>query len=117
MPISVSKEQLNQLSDTTMAKKVEDVLRLEFKEGIEAIAPTELRQVVLEQIQVARKYGLTTELNVANFVVTAWVLGLEFDTNIPAANECLTNAEMTQDDKAVWLEQFTNVMLTKLAEG
>lgn len=117
MPILVNKEQLDQLSDTTMAQKVEDVLRLEFNEDVEALDRKELSKIIHEQIQLAREYGLTRELNIATFVVTAWVLGLEFDTQIPAANECLTNEDMTQDDKATWLEQFTNVLLTKLAEG
>lgn len=117
MALTITQKQFEQLSDSVMTSRLIAALRQKFPAEIDAEEPQQLSEIVTEQLNVARQYGLLSEYSIAIFVVTAWVLGLGFDTRIPAVAECLANEDMNEEDKALWLEQYSVLLLTKLAEG
>ncbi|KHD11469.1 hypothetical protein PN36_29115 [Candidatus Thiomargarita nelsonii] len=69
-----------------------------------------------EQVSKARSYGLETERQIANYVTTAWLLGQQFDTEFPAAQEMLNSSNYSHDEKSLWLEQWTEQIFATLEE-
>jgi hypothetical protein len=117
MVLNISQHQMERLVDDWMTRRMIATLREKFPAEIDAEDPRGLSETVREQIVLARGHGFASEYGVATFVVTAWVLGLGFDKQIPAVVECLGREDMSEEDKALWLEQFSVSLLTRLAEG
>jgi len=66
-----------------------DYLKEKFHEA--AKIPNEiLRPDVAVQLQRGRSYGLTTEYELAKYLITSWLLGLRFDEEFPEAARILT---------------------------
>jgi hypothetical protein len=76
-----------------------------------------LKAAVVEQIHRAREYGFTTEAQLTTYVITAWVLGAEFDSDMPAARDMLRSQMHTPDDKALWLERWTEKLFRTLEDS
>jgi hypothetical protein len=78
--------------------------------------PAELRAVVHEQAEKAVGYGIETEQHVAIYLTTAWLLGRNFDTEFPAANEILTSGFRDSAMKADDLAKLTERLFVVLEE-
>ena len=63
----------------------------------------------------AVEYGLETEQQALAYIVTGWLLGLEFDAEFPAARFMLASPDYTPAEKADWLENWTVRMFSLLA--
>jgi hypothetical protein len=63
----------------------------------------------------AQHYGLTDEHSAATFVYTAWLMGEEFDTRIPAVSQILTDKRMKAADKARALGNFSRLVFRTLS--
>jgi hypothetical protein len=78
--------------------------------------PTDkLHPHVAEQIEKAREYCLLSEQQVAVYVISAWLLGRDFDTEMLAVREVLT-APIPGDAKTHFLRQLT-IQIFKELEG
>ncbi|MEA3643450.1 MAG: hypothetical protein VBE63_26470 [Lamprobacter sp.] len=108
---------MEHLANDGMTSRIIATLREKFPMEIDAEDSQRLSQTVREQIILARRHGFASEYGVATFVATAWMLGLGFDKKIPAVAECLAREDMSEEDRALWLEQFCVLLFTKLAEG
>jgi hypothetical protein len=75
-----------------------------------------LKAALVEQIGRAREYGFTTEAQLSTYAITAWLLGATFDEDMPAAHDMLTSQMHSPDDKALWLERFTEKLFRTLEE-
>lgn len=62
----------------------------------------------------ARRYGLYTEFDIARYVVTAWLMGVDFDRRFPAMTAILTDASLSPTQKADMIEQLTSSVLAEL---
>lgn len=67
----------------------------------------ELTEIVGVLIEKAETYGLVTEQQAMNYIVTAWLLGVDFDKEFPAAEETLNSKDFTPDEKSEWLAKWT----------
>jgi hypothetical protein len=65
----------------------------------------------------ARHYGLTDEFSAATYVYTAWLMGEEFDTRIPAVAQILGDKTMLAPDKAHALGNFARLVFRTLSGG
>ncbi|MFN7888566.1 MAG: hypothetical protein ACK6C0_05780 [Betaproteobacteria bacterium] len=63
----------------------------------------------------ARRYGLTREVDVARYVTTAWLLGVDFDVKFGAMQEVLSAPQLTSAQKAEGLEKITVALFSTLA--
>jgi hypothetical protein len=63
----------------------------------------------------ALRYGLTDEHAAATYVYTAWLMGEEFDTRIPAIAQILDDKRMKAVDKARALANFSRLVFRTLA--
>jgi len=99
---------LNQYADKRFEKKMMNFLNQHFDNARQK-PKKELLQMVEEQIAKARFYGLTTEIHIATYVTSAWLWGMEFDTEIPEVKEILTSSKYPPDDKAELLVEWSEI--------
>jgi hypothetical protein len=110
--MQIRQEQMDTFSQAEITKfdaRIADFLQSQFPDAPE-IPREYLMPVIHEQVKTARSYGLETERQIGNFVTTAWLLGSQFDTDFPAAQEMLKSSEYTPDEKSEWLAQWTEEM-------
>lgn len=69
------------------------------------------------QVANARRYGMRSELDLARYVITAWLLGLDFDTRFPAMAQVLTADRLGPSQKAEALERISTTLLETLKPG
>ena len=86
-----------------------------FPESLDEDAD-ELTETVGLLIEQAEKYGLETEQQVMTYITTAWLLGVNFDEEFPAANETLNSKDFTPDEKADWLAKWTEDIFAAFEE-
>jgi hypothetical protein len=113
--LKIRKEQLDALNrrqETDYQLRLVNLLREQFPDS--AGEPVEkLRPEVVAQIAKARGYGLFSEQEIAGYVISAWLLGPDFDKEFPAAREVLT-APISGNMKASFLEKWTEELFEKL---
>jgi hypothetical protein len=76
----------------------------------------ELIGSVQEQIRRATQYGFVAEQDVAAYVVTAWLLGKSFDTDLPAALQILRSSD-SPEVRAARLEEWAKTLFAALEEA
>jgi hypothetical protein len=93
--------------------RVVHFLHGQFPESLEMDAD-ELFQGVSFLLEKAAHYGFITEADQVNYVITGYLLGLHFDTEMPAATEILENPYLSGTQKADWLQQWTHQIFDAL---
>jgi uncharacterized protein (DUF2342 family) len=84
----------------------------------EQAAKMDLAQLVgafRRQATKAQHYGLTDEHSAATYVYTAWLMGEEFDTRIPAVAQILADRRMKAAEKAQALSNFSRLVFRTLS--
>lgn len=94
-------------------ERLAEYLRKEFPEA-EEIPDDEFMLTIHQQMQKAESYGLTTEQQIASYVTCAWLLGLGFDKDFPAAQEMLTSEHHSPEHKRTWLAEWTEEIFRAL---
>lgn len=117
MALTVQPHQLQLLGESHFVNKLRGIL-LEGA-GDPAATRAELSSAQGEaalrsQIAAARRHGMASELDIARYVITAWLLGPDFDTRFPAMAEVLASARLTPSQKAEALERITETLLATL---
>ncbi len=117
MLLTFQKHQLQQLGDSRFAGKLRNILL----EGAADPAATRAQlaspqgdAALRGQIAKAHGHGLSSELDVARYVITSWLLGLDFDTRFPAMAEVLASDRLTPSQKAEALERIAETLLATL---
>jgi hypothetical protein len=106
---------LNRQQEIDYQVRLTDFLREQFPDAAQEPL-NRLRAEVGAQIVRARSYGLFTEQEIANYVLSAWLLGQDFDQEFPAAREVLM-APISGNMKSVFLEKWTEELFKTLEEG
>jgi|SRR5882672_8857304 len=88
-------------------------IRSRFSEEEERALDDTLKSVV-EQVAHARRYGLDTEQSIATYAVTAWIMGLNFDSDFLDARQVLASP-FSPEEKADWLEIWAPAVLERLS--
>jgi hypothetical protein len=103
------------LMNTTEAfqHRVISFLHSHFPDSLE-MEQGELYNGVLFLLEKAASYGLLTEADQVNYVITGYLLGLHFDTQMTAATEVLTDRYLTSTQKADWLQHWTQQLFQAL---
>lgn len=116
--MQIRKEQLRALNEhkaRTYELRLAKFLRAQFPDAT-LDSDEILRRGIVTQIKKAQRYGLVSELAIADYVITAWVLGDEFDIKFPAAQEVLA-AQISQEMKALFLERWTEQIVYNLGRS
>ena len=69
---------------------------------------------IRRQVARARSYGFTAELDLARYVISAWLLGVDFDTRLPAMAQILADTRLTPAQRAEAIQQVTTTLLATL---
>ena len=69
------------------------------------------------QVANARRHGMSSELDLARYVITAWLLGVDFDCRFPAMAQVLTSERLGPSQKAEALERICTTLLESLKPG
>ena len=102
--------------EETFEARLASFLREQFPETAGA-DEAQFRVEIRAQINASRSYGLETEQQIATYVVSACALGTDFDKRFPAAEQVLTFAFLSAEEKTKWLESWTRVLFESLEEA
>ena len=113
----ISSEQWKQLGRDSFDARLIAIIR---RNHPDQAAKMDLASVVgafHRQAAKAQHYGLTDEHSAAMFVYTAWLMGEEFDTRIPAIAQILNDKRMKAIEKAKALANFSRLVFRTLSGG
>ncbi|QHT65638.1 hypothetical protein GXP67_02630 [Rhodocytophaga rosea] len=102
------------LTDSFKSRLV-DFLHESFPDS-KATPVAEMKKTIHTVLQKAIGYGLDNEADLAAYVITAYVLGENFDQEIPEAKQLLQDTGYTSNQKANQLETWTRQVMQTLEE-
>ena len=115
--LSFSSQKLDTIAEARFQQRLSDMMLESLPDSRGVIDTPEGQKTIAEQCAKARSYGMSTELDIANYVITAWLLGLDFDTRLTAMREILAMPELTASQKATLITQVSSVVLAELEKG
>ena len=113
----ISSEQWKQLGRDSFAARLIAIIRRNHPDQAAKMDFAAVAGAFQRQAAKARHYGLTDEHSAATFVYTAWLMGEEFDTRIPAVAQILNDKRMKAAEKARALGNFSRLVFRTLAGG
>lgn len=117
MAIAFNQHQMGRLTDRCFEQRLIQLLcRSDPAAGRAFQAPDGLAEL-RRQCAKARRCGMQAELDIARYVITAWLLGPDFDERFPAMAEILGSDRISASQKAEAIERVSVAVLTELAEG
>lgn len=114
--LKLSQEQLDHLGGQSYAERMRRYLNEQFPESNE-VPSQELETTILELTERASGYKLILETDVAAFITSAWLLGLDFDQQIPVIKETLEDRDKLSIEKSEFLWQFMEDAFSILEGG
>ena len=110
----ISSEQWKQLGRDSFDSRLIALIRRNHPHQAAKMDFAALVGAIHRQATKAQKYGLTDEHSTATFVYTAWLMGEEFDTRIPAVAQILADRRMKAAEKAKALSNFSRLVFRTL---
>lgn len=117
MNITITNWQLSNLSSTRFENRLVDILSRGAPAAATYFATQQGIQALQEQCAKARSYGLKSELEIGRYVISAWLLGSDFDERFPSINEYLRTTRLTPSQKAEAIERIATAVLSELLQG
>ena len=111
----ISSEQWTQLGRDSFDARLIGIIRRNHPEQAAKMDFTSVVGAFHRQAAKALHYGLTDEHSAATFVYTAWLMGEEFDTRIPAIAQILADKRMKAIEKAKALANFSRLVFRTLS--
>jgi hypothetical protein len=115
--LEFSSQQISAIGESRFQERLLEFLLKNQPDTQGVLDTTEGKKTLAEQCSKARHYGLSTELALANYVITAWLLGADFDTRFPAMNEILSDPTTDGTQKSELIAQIASLVLGKLEAG
>jgi hypothetical protein len=112
--LALTPHQLDAIAEARFQQRLSDLLLENMPDSRGVIDTLEGQKTLAEQCAKARSYGMSTELDIVNYTITAWMLGPDFDRHFPAMKEILANPELTASQKATLITQVSSVLLSEL---
>lgn len=113
--MKIRKEQMVIFGQIELSKyelRIAEFLQKEFVDAGK-MRSGELTSAIHDQVIRSQVYGFETEQQIACYVTTAWMLGPNFDTEFPGAQDILTSGKKA-DDKTRLLSQWTEELFSIL---
>ena len=112
--IRIRLEQFRLMGQEEFGVRMAALLAEQFSDAAE-LCRDELLTGVREQVVRAQRYGFLAEQDVAVYVLTAWLLGEDFDKELPAAEQILNSGD-APEVRATRLEEWTQALFSALEE-
>ena len=113
----ISSEQWKQMGRDSFDARLIAIIRRNHPDQAEKMDFAATVGAFHRQAVKAQRYGLTDEHSTATYVYTAWLMGEEFDTRIPAVAQILNDKRMKAAEKARALGNFSRLVFRTLAGG
>jgi hypothetical protein len=113
--VLITKGQRDALGYGAFVRRFRALLLDCFPDAADAVSTDEFDETLRRQCDIARQYGLRSERAIATFLMSAWLLGPEFDRRFPAVNQQLLSS-LDEDEKASWMEAFVAALLGRLSQ-
>ena len=113
----ISSEQWQQLGQDSFDARLIAIIRRNHPEQARKMDFAATVGAFHRQAAKAQRYGLTDEHSAATYVYTAWLMGEEFDTRIPAIAQILNDRRMKAGEKAQALGNFSRLVFRTLSGG
>jgi hypothetical protein len=111
----ISSEQWNQMGRDSFDARLIAIIRRNHPEQAEKMDFVQVVGAFRRQATKAQHYGLNDEHSAATYVYTAWLMGEEFDTRIPAIAQILGDRRMRAIEKARALGNFSRLVFRTLS--
>ena len=111
----ISSEQWTQLGRDSFDARLIAIIRRNHPDQAARMDFASVVGAFHRQAAKARRYGLTDEHSAATYVYTAWLMGEEFDTRIPAIAQILNDKRTRAIDKAKALGNFSRLVFRTLS--
>lgn len=115
--LSISQTQFEQLGAQSFVARMAAIIVEADPSSADEVRSDSFAKTVLAQVDRAKRYGLQSARHVATFVLSAWLLGLDFDEQLPAVQAALSNPNYSAHQKATFLETFTTNLMAGLEAG
>jgi hypothetical protein len=113
----ISSEQWARLGRDSFDARLMAIIRRNHPEQAAKMDFAALVGAFHRQAAKALRYGLTDEHAAATYVYTAWLMGEEFDSRIPAIAQILNDRRMKAAEKAKALANFSVLVFRALSGG
>ncbi len=117
MSLHFSQHQFSQMADAHFLARVTTILLDTMPDAYDTLHTPEGRGVLQAQYDKALTYGFRSELDVGRYLITAWLLGVDFDQRFPAISEILATSTLTPSQKADAIEQLSTTLIKTLEIG
>ena len=111
----ISSEQYAQLGRDSFDARLIAIIRRNHPDQAEKMDFPTVVRALRRQAAKAQHYGLTDEHSAATYAYTAWLMGEEFDTRIPAVAQILADRRMKAPEKAQALSNFSRLVFRTLS--
>ncbi|MBW8760555.1 MAG: hypothetical protein JF586_23470 [Burkholderiales bacterium] len=111
----ISSDQWKQMGQDSFDARLIAIIRRNHPEQAQKMDFAAVVGAFHRQVAKAQRYGLTDEHSAATYVYTAWLMGEEFDTRIPAVAQILNDKRMKAAEKARALGNFARLVFRTLA--
>ena len=111
----ISSEQWKQLGRDSFDARLIAIIRRNHPDQAAKMDFASVVGAFHRQAAKAQGYGLTDEHSAATYVYTAWLMGEEFDTRIPAIAQILNDKRMKAIEKAKALGNFSRLVFRTLS--
>lgn len=109
-----SEAQMQRIGEQHFLDRLRSLLAEQFPDQQADLQAPEFEPQVRRLVERAATYGLGDEQSAAGFVLTAWLLGAEFDTDFPDLQTLLRDDTLTARQKSAALESFAQALLEDL---
>ena len=113
----IRKSQFDQMATERFLDRVVEILCASYPDANSFLASETGQTALRQQYGKAVGYGLSSEGPAARYLITAWLLGEDFDTRFPAMYEVLSDASLAPWRKAESIERFAVTLLEMLQAG
>ena len=113
----ISSDQWKQMGRDSFDARLIAIIRRNHPEQAQKMDFAAVVGAFHRQAAKAKQYGLTDEHSAATYVYTAWLMGEEFDTRIPAVAQILNDRRLKAAEKARALGNFARLVFRTLAGG
>ena len=117
MILQISEAQMEAMARERFLDRVTAILADSYPGSRAGLASGDTREVMRAMYAKARGHGFTVELDLARYIITAWILGIDFDTRYPAMAELLALQTLSPAQKSEAVEQMTTTLMEMLNEG
>lgn len=85
----------------------------DFPDHIDIIESQQFYETMDYLIEKAKKHGFENPIHWSIFILSAWVLGIDFDEEYSPIKKKFKDSNLTSQQKIEWLEIYTDILLNQ----